>query len=99
MLDKSVKKWSAHFRAGHESLVDDPRQGQANTFIMANLIDKVDDLERSDCLVTLRILAIKMDVSSLINRIVVLRPLVHTLNEVLFAQCRFIPFHLNTPCN
>ncbi|KAF8793417.1 hypothetical protein HNY73_004899 [Argiope bruennichi] len=42
--DMSVRKWSARFRAGRESLVDDPRPGQANTVIAADLIDKVDDL-------------------------------------------------------
>ncbi|KAF8781630.1 hypothetical protein HNY73_012008 [Argiope bruennichi] len=29
--DKSLRKWSARFRAGRESLVDDPSPGQANT--------------------------------------------------------------------
>ncbi|CAL1265198.1 unnamed protein product, partial [Larinioides sclopetarius] len=36
--DKSVRKWSACFRAGNESLVDDPRPGQANTVITADAI-------------------------------------------------------------
>ncbi|KAH7978818.1 hypothetical protein HPB49_006865 [Dermacentor silvarum] len=42
--DKSMRKWRARFRAGRYSLVDDPRPGQANTVITADLIDKVDDL-------------------------------------------------------
>ncbi|KAF8770305.1 Protein GVQW3 like protein [Argiope bruennichi] len=58
--DKLVRKWSVRFR---ESLVDDPRPGQANTVTTADLIDKVDDLVRSDRRVTLRILAVKVDVS------------------------------------
>ncbi|KAH7949075.1 hypothetical protein HPB49_004954 [Dermacentor silvarum] len=62
--DKSVRKWSARFRAGRESVVDDPRPGQANTSIMADLIDKVDDLVRSDRRVTLGMLAMKVDVSA-----------------------------------
>ncbi|KAF8791822.1 Protein GVQW3 like protein [Argiope bruennichi] len=61
--DKSVRKWSARFRAGRESLVDDPRQGQANTVITADLINKMDDLVRSDRRVILRMLAVKVDVS------------------------------------
>ncbi|KAF8791752.1 UNC93-like protein like [Argiope bruennichi] len=48
---------------GCESLVDDPRPGQANRIIAADLIDKVDDLVRSDQNVTLRMLAVKVDVS------------------------------------
>ena len=63
MSDKPVKKWSAYFRAGHESLVDDLIPGQANTVIIADLIDKMDDLVRSDCHITLRMLLVKMDVS------------------------------------
>ena len=46
--DKSVRKWSGRFRAGRESLFDDSRSGQANTVITADLIDKVDDLVKSD---------------------------------------------------
>ncbi|GFX03930.1 histone-lysine N-methyltransferase SETMAR [Trichonephila clavipes] len=42
--DKSVRKWSVHFRAGRESVRDDQRPGQANTVITSDLIDKVDDL-------------------------------------------------------
>ncbi|GFX00458.1 HTH_48 domain-containing protein [Trichonephila clavipes] len=42
--DKSIRKWSAHFRAGRESVGDDQRPGQANTVITSDLIDKVDDL-------------------------------------------------------
>ncbi|GFT84563.1 HTH_48 domain-containing protein [Trichonephila clavipes] len=42
--DKSVRKWSARFRAGRESVCDDQRSGQANTVIKSDLIDKVDDL-------------------------------------------------------
>ncbi|XP_035230913.1 nucleoporin NUP188 homolog [Stegodyphus dumicola] len=61
--DKSVRKWSARFRAARESVGDDPRPGQANTVIMSHLIDKVDDLVRSDRCVTLRMLAVKVDVS------------------------------------
>ncbi|GFW66004.1 histone-lysine N-methyltransferase SETMAR [Trichonephila clavipes] len=51
---KSVRKWSARFRAGRESVGDDQRPGQVNTVIMSDLIDKVDDLVRSDRRVTLR---------------------------------------------
>ncbi|KAF8763511.1 hypothetical protein HNY73_021692 [Argiope bruennichi] len=40
----------------HESLIDDSRSGQANT---VDLIDKVDDLVRSDRRVTLRILVVR----------------------------------------
>ncbi|GFS36987.1 HTH_48 domain-containing protein [Trichonephila inaurata madagascariensis] len=61
--DKSVKKWSARIRAGHESVGDDQRPGQVNTVITSDLIDKVDDLVRSDRHVTLRMLALKVDVS------------------------------------
>ncbi|KAF8763209.1 hypothetical protein HNY73_021413 [Argiope bruennichi] len=46
-----------------ESLADDPRLYQENTVITADLIDKVDDLVRSDRRVTLRMLAVKVDVS------------------------------------
>ncbi|GFU75133.1 histone-lysine N-methyltransferase SETMAR [Trichonephila clavipes] len=42
--DKSVRKWSARFRAGRESVGDDQRPGQANTVITSDLIDKEDDL-------------------------------------------------------
>ncbi|GFS31671.1 hypothetical protein TNIN_449671 [Trichonephila inaurata madagascariensis] len=45
---------------GRESVGDDQRPGLANT---SDLIDKVDDLVRSDRRVTLRILALKVDVS------------------------------------
>ncbi|XP_035217485.1 protein GVQW3-like [Stegodyphus dumicola] len=61
--DKSVRKWSARFRAGRERMGDDPRPGQANTVITSDLIDKVHDLVRSDRRVTLRMLAVKVDVS------------------------------------
>ncbi|GFW57286.1 putative transposase [Trichonephila clavipes] len=61
--DKSVRKWSARFRAGRESVGDDQRPGQVNTVITSDLIDKVDDLVRSDQRVTLRMLALKVDVS------------------------------------
>ncbi|GFW15321.1 HTH_48 domain-containing protein [Trichonephila clavipes] len=61
--DKSVRKWSARFRAGRESVGDDQRLDQANTVITSDLIDKVDDLVRSDRRVTLRMLVLKMDVS------------------------------------
>ena len=63
MSDKSVKKWIACFRTGHENLVDDPRPDQANTVITVDLIVQVDDLLRSDCHVTQRMLAEKVDVS------------------------------------
>ncbi|KAF8778800.1 hypothetical protein HNY73_015489 [Argiope bruennichi] len=46
-----------------ESLVDDPRPGQANTVITVDLIVKVDDLVRSDQRVTLRMFAVEADVS------------------------------------
>ncbi|GFY70981.1 HTH_48 domain-containing protein, partial [Trichonephila inaurata madagascariensis] len=59
--DKSVRKWSARFRAGRESVGQRP--GQANTVITSDLIDKVNDLVRSDRRVTLRLLALKVDVS------------------------------------
>ncbi|XP_015913054.2 histone-lysine N-methyltransferase SETMAR-like [Parasteatoda tepidariorum] len=61
--NKSVRKWSARFRAGRESVGDDPRPGQANTVITSDLINKVDDLVRSDRRLTLRMLAVKVDVS------------------------------------
>ncbi|GFY48506.1 HTH_48 domain-containing protein [Trichonephila inaurata madagascariensis] len=61
--DKSVRKWSARFRAGRESVGDDQRPGQANIVITSDLIDKLDYLVRSDRRVTLRVLALKMDVS------------------------------------
>ncbi|GFT81556.1 HTH_48 domain-containing protein [Trichonephila clavipes] len=61
--EESVRKWSACFRTGHESVGDDQRPGQANTVITSDLIDKVDDLVRSDRRVTLRMLALKVDVS------------------------------------
>ncbi|KAF8794539.1 hypothetical protein HNY73_002513 [Argiope bruennichi] len=47
----------------HDSLVDDPRPDQANTVITADLIDKVEDLVRSQPGVKLRMLAVKVDVS------------------------------------
>ena len=53
----SVKNWSPCFRTGRESLVDDPRLGQGNAVITVDLIDKVDDLVRSDCHVSLRMLS------------------------------------------
>ncbi|GFY58103.1 HTH_48 domain-containing protein [Trichonephila inaurata madagascariensis] len=55
---KSVRKWSARFRAGRESVVDDQRPGQANTVITRDLIDKVDNLVRSDRRVTLQMMAL-----------------------------------------
>ncbi|GFW57162.1 histone-lysine N-methyltransferase SETMAR [Trichonephila clavipes] len=61
--DKSVRKWSARFRAGRESVGDDQRPGQENIVITSDLIDKVDDLVRNDRRVTLRMLALKVDVS------------------------------------
>ncbi|KAF8767211.1 hypothetical protein HNY73_020197 [Argiope bruennichi] len=39
------------------------RLGEANTVITADLIGNMDDLVRSDWLVTLRLLTVKMDVS------------------------------------
>ncbi|GFY24876.1 HTH_48 domain-containing protein [Trichonephila clavipes] len=61
--DKSFRKLSARFRAGRESVDDDQRPGKTNTVIKSDLIDKVDDLVRSDRRVTLRMLALKVDVS------------------------------------
>ncbi|KAF8787767.1 Protein GVQW3 like protein [Argiope bruennichi] len=61
--DKSVRKWSARFLAGRESLFGNPRPGQANTVITADLIDKMEVLVRSDRRVTLRTLAVKVDAS------------------------------------
>ena len=61
--DNSVRKWSIRFHASRESLADDPRPGQANKVITADLINKVDDLVGSDSRVTLRLLAAKVDVS------------------------------------
>ena len=49
----SVKKLNARYPEVRESLVDVSRPGQVNKVISANLIDKVDDLERSDCHVPL----------------------------------------------
>ena len=56
MSDKPMKKWSAHFRASRESLVDDPRPSKV---ITTNLIDKLDYLMRRDRHVTLQMLAAK----------------------------------------
>ena len=42
-------------------MADNPRPDQANTVITADLIDKEDDLVKSDCHVTLRKLAAKVD--------------------------------------
>ena len=56
MFDKSVKKWSARVRVGCKGLVDDSRSGQANTVITVDLIDKMDDLVRSDSHMTTRML-------------------------------------------
>ncbi|XP_035214050.1 protein GVQW3-like [Stegodyphus dumicola] len=61
--DKSVRKGSARFRAGRESVGDDPRPGPSNSVITSDLIDKVNDQMRSDRRVTLRMLAVKVDVS------------------------------------
>ncbi|XP_035214621.1 uncharacterized protein LOC118188318 [Stegodyphus dumicola] len=61
--DNSVNKWSARFRAGRESVGDDLTPGQANAVTTSDLINKVDDLVRSDWRVTLRMLAVKVDVS------------------------------------
>ena len=58
-----MKKWSACCRAGYESLVDDPTPGQANTVITVDFIDKMNDLVRSNCHVTLRMLAKNKNVS------------------------------------
>ena len=43
-------------------MIDNPRQGQANTVIMVDLTQKVDDLARSVCHVTMRMLAKKVDI-------------------------------------
>ncbi|GFW43320.1 hypothetical protein TNCV_2923681 [Trichonephila clavipes] len=48
---------------GRESVGDDQRPGQSNTVIPSDLIDKVDDLVRSDRRVTFRMLALKVGVS------------------------------------
>ncbi|GFV14031.1 hypothetical protein TNCV_525081 [Trichonephila clavipes] len=56
-------EWDRIMRGRRESVDDDQRPGQANAVIMSDLIDKVDDLERSDRRVTLRMLALKVDVS------------------------------------
>ncbi|GFY66257.1 HTH_48 domain-containing protein [Trichonephila inaurata madagascariensis] len=61
--DKSVRKWSARFHAGRESVGDDQKPDQANTVMTSDLIDKKNDLVRSDRRVTLRMLALKLDVS------------------------------------
>ena len=44
------------------NLVDVPGPGQANTVIMVDLTQKVDDLARSVCHVTMRMLAKKVDI-------------------------------------
>ncbi|GFX72220.1 histone-lysine N-methyltransferase SETMAR [Trichonephila clavipes] len=62
-ISDSGRKWSARFRSGRESVGDVQRPGQANTVKTSDLIDKVDDLVRSDWRVTLRMLALKVDVS------------------------------------
>ncbi|GFV33640.1 HTH_48 domain-containing protein [Trichonephila clavipes] len=48
VCDKSIRKWSARFRAGCESVGDDQRTGQANTVLTSDLIDKnpVDNCSR-----------------------------------------------------
>ena len=61
--DKSVRNWSVRLRAGGDSLVHDPRTGQAHKVITAGPIDKVDDLVRSYRHVSLRMVAVKMDIS------------------------------------
>ncbi|GFT38427.1 mariner Mos1 transposase [Trichonephila clavipes] len=61
--DKSVRKWSTRFRAGRESVGDDQRPGQEKAVITSDLIDKGDDLVRSGRRVTLRMLALKVDIS------------------------------------
>ncbi|XP_035209189.1 uncharacterized protein LOC118183704 [Stegodyphus dumicola] len=53
----SVRKWSARFCAGRESV------GEANAVITSDLIDKVDDVVRSDRRVALQMLAVKVDVN------------------------------------
>ena len=58
-----MKKCSAHIHVGLKSLVDDPRSGQTNTVIKADLIDNVDDLVRCDYHVILRMLVTKVNVS------------------------------------
>ncbi|GFY55879.1 hypothetical protein TNIN_358351 [Trichonephila inaurata madagascariensis] len=63
LSDNFVRKWNARFRAVCESVGDDQRPDQANTVITSDPIDKVDDLVRSDRRVTLRMLALKVDVS------------------------------------
>lgn len=63
MSNKFVRKWSACFCASCESLIDDPRPGQANVVITADLIDKVGDPVRSERRVTLRMWVVKVDVS------------------------------------
>ncbi|GFT75538.1 HTH_48 domain-containing protein [Trichonephila clavipes] len=61
--DKSVRKWSAHFRAGRESVGDTQRPGQANTVITSDFIYKLDDVVRSDRRVKMRMLALKVHAS------------------------------------
>ena len=61
--DKSIKIWNVRFRAGRECLVDNLRLDQGSTVITVDLIQKLDDLVRSDCNVTLRMLAEKSDAS------------------------------------
>ena len=58
-----MKKLNVSFRAGCESFVDDARQGQSSTVFTVHLILRVDDLVRSDCHVTLRMLVEKRDVN------------------------------------
>lgn len=61
MSDKSVRKRRASFRDGCENFVNDPRPGQVNAVITADLIGKVDDLLRSDWRVPFRMLAANGD--------------------------------------
>ncbi|GFW53271.1 histone-lysine N-methyltransferase SETMAR [Trichonephila clavipes] len=61
--DKSVRKRSVRFCSGRESVGDDQGPGQTNTVITSDLINKVNDLVRSDRRVTLRMLAPKVDVN------------------------------------
>ncbi|GFX01810.1 hypothetical protein TNCV_1022131 [Trichonephila clavipes] len=59
----SVEHCFRDFLTVFDSLVDDPRAGYVNTVIMADLINKADHQVRRDRRVTLRTLAVKVDVS------------------------------------
>lgn len=57
MSNKSMRKWSSRFREGLECLSDD-QHGQASAIITAELMNKVNDLVRSNQRITILMLAV-----------------------------------------